>query len=67
MHFTNVKNPILMQLHKNHFLQALPNTRMMDLFVIQIQHESFLFDAVYNTSLFNSSFQNLRYIRGTSI
>ncbi|XP_025271107.1 aminopeptidase N-like [Camponotus floridanus] len=36
--------------------QAIPSTRMMDLFVVQIQQESLHFDTEYNTSLYNTSF-----------
>ncbi|XP_025262595.1 glutamyl aminopeptidase-like [Camponotus floridanus] len=35
--------------------QALPSTRMMDIFLVQIQHESLHFDTEYDASLYNTS------------
>ncbi|XP_025261875.1 aminopeptidase N-like isoform X2 [Camponotus floridanus] len=51
--------------------QTLPSTRMMDLFVVQIQQDSFHLDTVYYTSLYNTSFdiyfQHYSYIKVSSI
>ncbi|XP_025271196.1 aminopeptidase N-like [Camponotus floridanus] len=51
--------------------QALPSTRMMDLFVVQIQQESLHFDTEYNTSLYNTSFnisfEHYSYIKVYSV
>ncbi|XP_025264829.1 aminopeptidase N-like [Camponotus floridanus] len=50
--------------------QTLPSTRMMDLFVVQIQQESLHFDTEYNTSLYNTSFnisfEHYSYIKVSS-
>ncbi|XP_025263099.1 aminopeptidase N isoform X2 [Camponotus floridanus] len=47
--------------------QTFPSTRMMDLFVVQIQHDSLHLDTEYNTSLYNTSFdiyfQHYSYIK----
>ncbi|XP_025271126.1 aminopeptidase N-like [Camponotus floridanus] len=51
--------------------QTLPSTRMMDLFVVQIQQESLHFDTEYNTSLYNTSFnisfEHYSYIKVSGI